>query len=57
MTTPTLQTLADFRLRYVRCCGCIEELPATAIAEQYGEWVVIQCPKCRVTTPFRLEAK
>lgn len=53
------QTLADFPVPYLRCCGCIEELPRSAAAESYSttssKWISVECPKCHRWTPFKLE--
>ena len=55
----TLHTLSDCKLPYCRCSGCGAELPSTSPVESYptshSEWMVVQCPKCQVVTPFRLE--
>jgi hypothetical protein len=53
-------TLADYSIA-ARCPGCGEMLPPSARVEAYpsahSEWIVAECPKCRILTPFRLEEK
>ena len=59
--TQTLSTLADVAVLLARCSGCGELLPPTSRVERYptahSEWIVAECLKCRVVTPFRLEGK
>lgn len=54
-------TLADFPLSFARCCGCIEELPRSAMVQSLAtpssDWIVVECPKCHRWTPFKLEKK
>ena len=52
-------TLSDFTILLPYCSACGELLPSTSPVESYptshSEWIVVQCPKCQVVTPFRLE--
>jgi len=55
MTTKPL-ALADFFVRNVlRCYHCDWILPRKSRCEQSGNYVVVECPKCHLMTPFRLE--
>jgi len=52
------KTLADFPVRnrnILRCYHCDRILPAKSSAEQSGQYIVVECPKCRCMTPFKLE--
>lgn len=56
--TKTKHTLADCAVPIpLRCMHCIEELPKSALLEEFGTYVVVECPKCRLFTPFKLEKK
>ena len=52
-----LSTLADCKISdFPRCSGCGGEIPPRASVERFNDWIVAKCPKCKVLTPFRLEA-
>jgi hypothetical protein len=57
----TTQTLADVRIEGARCSHCIEEFPLSVPIETFwtpaSQWIVVECPKCKRCTPFRLEEK
>ena len=57
MKAPKKQrTLADCSVPiHLRCCHCNRELPNSANLELYASYVVVECPKCRCMTPFKLE--
>ena len=49
-------TLADCSVPIpLRCMHCIEELPRSASIEVFQNYVVVECPKCKLATPFKLE--
>jgi len=49
-------TLADCTVPIpLRCMHCMEELPRSAPIEAYGDYVVAECRKCHLFTPFKLE--
>jgi hypothetical protein len=51
-------TLADFPAADPpRCMHCIEVLAQGCPVEAYGDYLVVECKKCRLFTPFRLEKK
>lgn len=53
----TVCTLGEFSSAEHRCCGCHVLLPLTTPAEMYhtnvSRWVIVRCPKCQCSTPFR----
>ena len=52
-----IKTLADFKIKiFPRCSGCGVELPRSAPAEKYGNWIVAACTDCKRMTPLPLEA-
>jgi hypothetical protein len=49
-------TLADFSVPIrLRCMHCSEELPKSAPTERFDKYVVVECRKCHLMTPFQLE--
>jgi phage FluMu protein Com len=49
-------TLADCTVPIrLRCMHCIEDLPSSALIEVFENYVVVECPKCKCATPFKLE--
>jgi hypothetical protein len=61
MTTKTLDTLADCAVHSPRCSGCSEDIPLSALVTVFltpaSTWVVVECYKCKRSTPFQLEAE
>ena len=50
-------TLADCTVPIpLRCMHCDRILGKTSPLESFGKYVVVECPKCRCMTPFKLEA-
>lgn len=50
-------TLADFTVPiplYCHHCDC--KFPKSARVEVNGKYVIVQCPKCGLLTPFKVEA-
>lgn len=54
-----IASLADFAFRVwvLRCYHCDRILPGKSKAEQLGDRIVVECPSCKLMTPFRLEKK
>jgi phage FluMu protein Com len=49
-------TLADCTAPIpLRCMHCDRLLPKFSKLETFGGYVVVECPKCRLATPFKLE--
>lgn len=58
MSAPSA-TIADYpTANPPRCINCCEVFAAGSPVESFdGEYVVVECLKCRMFTPFKLEAK
>ncbi|MGH9505266.1 MAG: hypothetical protein ACRD20_20625 [Terriglobales bacterium] len=57
MSAPSA-TIADFpTANPPRCMHCGEVFPNGSPVERFGEYVVVECKHCGLSTPFKLEEK
>ncbi len=52
-------TLAECPVPLARCSSCGALIPGSVAVEHYptnhSAWIVVECPKCRLCTPFQLQ--